>query len=86
MKRIISGSNIAANLDPSHLFWQQMDPLAVAERLGPLVAHGHAKDVAFNAEPLALNGLLDHRWSSTDANGSGDSFNLSYLTSKSDVD
>jgi sugar phosphate isomerase/epimerase len=64
------GSNLAANLDPSHLFWQQMDPLAVAERLGPLVAHGHAKDVVFNAEPLALNGLLDHRWSSTDANAS----------------
>ena len=58
--------NLAANLDPSHLFWQRMDPLAVAERL-PRIGHAHAKDVAFNAEPLALHGLLDHRWTATDA-------------------
>ncbi len=61
------GPNIAANLDPSHLFWQQMDPLAVVERLGPRIAHAHAKDVVFNAEPLGLYGLLDHRWAPTDA-------------------
>ena len=64
------GPNIAANLDPSHLFWQQMDPLAVAERLGDRVGHAHAKDVVFNAGPLGLNGLLDHRWTPTDSNAS----------------
>lgn len=58
--------NLAANLDPSHLFWQHMDPLAVAASL-PRLGHAHAKDVVFNATPLALNGLLDHRWSPTDA-------------------
>ena len=46
------GANIAANLDPSHLFWQQMDPLAIARHLGERVAHAHAKDVVFNAGPL----------------------------------
>jgi len=60
------GDNLAANLDPSHLFWQQMDPLAVADRLSR-IGHAHAKDVVFNAEPLALNGLLDHRWTATNA-------------------
>jgi len=56
--------NVVANLDPSHLFWQQMDPLVVAQRL-PRIGHAHAKDVVFNAAELALNGLLDHRWSPT---------------------
>ena len=31
------GPIIGANLDPSHLFWQQMDPLAVVRALGPAV-------------------------------------------------
>jgi len=57
--------NLAANLDPSHLFWQRMDPLVVAATLAR-VGHAHAKDVVFNERPLALNGLLDHRWSPTD--------------------
>lgn len=58
--------NLAANLDPSHLFWQQMDPLLVAATLSR-VGHAHAKDVIFNADELALNGLLDRRWAPTDA-------------------
>src|SRR5207237_6712848 len=57
---------LAVNLDPSHLFWQQMDPLAVAGALSR-IGHAHAKDVAFNGRALALHGLLDHRWTATDA-------------------
>ena len=57
--------NVAANLDPSHLFWQRMDPLAVAAGLSR-IGHAHAKDVVFNDDELALNGLLDRRWSPTD--------------------
>jgi sugar phosphate isomerase/epimerase len=57
--------NLAANIDPSHLFWQRMDPLAVAASLSR-VGHAHAKDVVYNERALALNGLLDHRWSPTD--------------------
>jgi sugar phosphate isomerase/epimerase len=53
---------VAANLDPSHLFWQGMDPLKVIERLGPSIGWAHAKDVRYDAEELALNGLLDNRW------------------------
>lgn len=60
------GPNLAVNLDPSHLFWQQMDPLAVLEAV-PRIGNAHAKDVAFNPGPLALNGLLDHRWTATDS-------------------
>lgn len=53
---------VAANLDPSHLFWQGMDPLKVIERLGPSIGWAHAKDVRYNAAELALHGLLDSRW------------------------
>jgi len=53
---------IGVNLDPSHLFWQQMDPLKVIERLGRLIGYAHAKDVRYNADELALHGLLDNRW------------------------
>ena len=57
----VLGDNLAANVDPSHFFWMQMDPLAVVARL-PRVAYAHLKDVVFDRHNLALNGLLDHRW------------------------
>jgi sugar phosphate isomerase/epimerase len=59
------GENLAATLDPSHLFWQRMDPLAVAATL-PRIGHAHAKDVVFHEDALALNGLLDRRWTATE--------------------
>ena len=43
-----------------------MDPLVVAETLSR-IGHAHAKDVVYNSDRLALNGLLDRRWSPTDA-------------------
>ena len=56
------GGNLAANIDPSHFFWQQMDTAAVVAALRDRIGHVHAKDVTINAEALALSGLLDHRW------------------------
>ena len=56
------GPSIAANVDPSHFFWMQMDPIAVVEHLGARAGHCHGKDVAFSPGNLALNGLLDRRW------------------------
>jgi sugar phosphate isomerase/epimerase len=53
---------IAANIDPSHFMWMQMDSNRVVQRLAGRIGHAHGKDVIFNAEKLALNGLLDHRW------------------------
>jgi sugar phosphate isomerase/epimerase len=53
---------VAVNLDPSHLFWQRMDPLRVIEALGARIGYAHAKDVRYDDAELALNGLLDSRW------------------------
>jgi sugar phosphate isomerase/epimerase len=56
------GANLAANLDPSHFFWQSMDALAIVKQLGPRIGYVHAKDVRFIEKNLALNGVLDRRW------------------------
>ena len=44
--RAAVGPIIGANVDPSHLFWQGMDPLAVIRALGPAVYHVHLKDTS----------------------------------------
>jgi len=52
-------THVGVELDASHLFWQQMDPVAVVRELGPLVVHAAAKDVRINPA-AALNGVLDN--------------------------
>ncbi|MDO4900586.1 sugar phosphate isomerase/epimerase [Actinomyces sp.] len=51
-------TNIKVNMDPSHLFWQQMDPIAATRRLGDLVGHVHAKDTKI-LPGAAYRGVLD---------------------------
>ncbi|HET6507849.1 MAG TPA: sugar phosphate isomerase/epimerase [Baekduia sp.] len=55
------GPVIGANIDPSHMFWQQMDPVRVVQALGPAVHHVHLKDTELYPDELALNGVLDSR-------------------------
>jgi sugar phosphate isomerase/epimerase len=55
------GPMIGVNLDPSHLFWQGMDPLAVIRALGPAVRHVHVKDTEIVADQVATAGVLDQR-------------------------
>ena len=55
------GPVIGANLDPSHLFWQQMDPIAVIRALGPAVFHVHLKDTELVPDQVAIAGVLDQR-------------------------
>ncbi|PQZ97609.1 sugar phosphate isomerase [Arthrobacter sp. MYb224] len=52
-------SNIGVELDASHLFWQQMDPVAVVRDLGSWVFHAAAKDVRINPH-AAIQGVLDN--------------------------
>jgi sugar phosphate isomerase/epimerase len=52
-------TNVGVELDASHLFWQQMDPVAVVKDLGPLVFHAAAKDIRVNPY-VAINGVLDN--------------------------
>ena len=53
------GDAVGANLDPSHLFWQGIDPIEAIRALGPAIHHVHAKDTALDAHNVAVNGVLD---------------------------
>ena len=55
------GNQIGANFDPSHLFWQNMDPVVGIKELAKANAlyHFHAKDTGFDQQNMAANGVLD---------------------------
>lgn len=55
------GEQIGANFDPSHYFWQGMDPVACIKALGKENAlyHFHAKDTRIDEQNGAINGVLD---------------------------
>ena len=53
------GPIIAVNLDPSHFFFQGMDPLAVIRELGSAIGYVHAKDARVDPYNLAVRGALD---------------------------
>ncbi|MEK8129198.1 sugar phosphate isomerase/epimerase [Paenibacillus filicis] len=57
--RAEAGSNIGVNFDPSHLFWQGMDPVECIKQLGSAIYHVHAKDTSIDKRNTALNGVLD---------------------------
>lgn len=53
------GPIIGANLDPSHLFWQGIDPCAAIRELEGAIYHFHAKDTKIDPYNCARNGVLD---------------------------
>lgn len=53
------GPALGANLDPSHLIWQGMEPVAVIRALGDAIFHFHAKDTRVDSYNTAVNGVLD---------------------------
>lgn len=61
MLREAVGPEIGANLDPSHLIWQQMDPVEVIRVLGKegAIFHFHAKDTQIFPYNCRVNGVLD---------------------------
>ena len=57
--RVAVGDVIGANLDPSHLIWQGMDPVAAIRELAGMIYHVHAKDTKIDTYNTAKNGVLD---------------------------
>lgn len=53
------GDIIGANFDPSHLFWQGIDPVAAIRALKGAIYHFHAKDTYIDPYRVAVNGVLD---------------------------
>ncbi|MBE6183372.1 sugar phosphate isomerase/epimerase family protein [Heyndrickxia ginsengihumi] len=52
---------IGANLDPSHLWWQGIDPVGAIKILGKekAIHHFHAKDTYIDQDNVNMYGLLD---------------------------
>ncbi len=57
--RAIAGPAIGCNYDPSHMFWQAIDPIAAIRILGDAIFHVHAKDTQLYPSNLPRTGVLD---------------------------
>ncbi len=65
-----AGEQIGANFDPSHLFWQGIDPIASIRKLGSAIFHIHAKDTKICPYNAPINGVLDTKHYSDEINRS----------------
>ena len=48
--RSVTGKVIGCNYDPSHMFWQGIDPIAAIRILGDSIFHVHAKDTLMSPD------------------------------------
>jgi sugar phosphate isomerase/epimerase len=66
------GDALGANFDPSHLFWQGIDPVYAIRKLGDAIYHFHAKDCKIDPINTTVNGVLDTK-------SYGDEINRSWI-------
>jgi sugar phosphate isomerase/epimerase len=59
LRDAVGSKNIGANFDPSHLFWQGVDPSHAIRALGDSIFHFHAKDTVIDPINATVNGVLD---------------------------
>jgi sugar phosphate isomerase/epimerase len=59
--REATGPAIGCNFDPSHLFWNGVDPVAAIRKLGDAIYHVHGKDVYVDSLNVAVNGCNDNK-------------------------
>ena len=59
IREAVGGTIIGANFDPSHLFWQGIDPVAAIRKLGDAIHFFHAKDTKIDEINTATDGVLD---------------------------
>ena len=57
--RTAVGDAVGANLDPSHLYWQGINPLVAIRELKGAIHHFHAKDNQLHSQNIQRNGVLD---------------------------
>jgi sugar phosphate isomerase/epimerase len=62
--RSVTSGNVRVNLDPSHFWWQGIDPVTSVHELGDAVAFVHGKDTVLHPDRIAQHGVLDFRWPS----------------------
>jgi sugar phosphate isomerase/epimerase len=52
------GSNIGLNFDPSHFWWQGIDPLTLIEAHGSRIGYAHGKDTLLYPDRIRKDGVL----------------------------
>jgi sugar phosphate isomerase/epimerase len=57
--RAIAGNVVGCNYDPSHMFWQGIDPFKAIRVLSDSIFHVHAKDAQIYDYNLPKSGVLD---------------------------
>jgi sugar phosphate isomerase/epimerase len=57
--RDVAGPSIGCNYDPSHMFWQGIDPIGAIRILDESIFHVHAKDTQLYPANLVRTGVLD---------------------------
>ncbi len=57
--RAAAGPNVGVNLDPSHFWWQGMDPISVIDELGPAIGFAHGKDTLVHPDRVRRNGVIE---------------------------
>jgi sugar phosphate isomerase/epimerase len=59
--REAAGPALGCNFDPSHLFWNGVDPIAAIRALGDAIVHVHGKDSYVDNLNVMVNGCNDHK-------------------------
>lgn len=59
LRNAVGGDIIGANFDPSHLFWQGINPVEAIKYLKGAIHYFHAKDTHLDQHNLSVNGVLD---------------------------
>ena len=58
----VARSNLAVNFDPSHFWWQGIDPLCMIEDVGDRIAFAHGKDTLLHPDRIRRDGVIDFRF------------------------
>ncbi|WP_019180163.1 sugar phosphate isomerase/epimerase family protein [Microbacterium yannicii] len=78
----VGSDYLGVNLDPSHLFWQGIDPSRFARRFAGRIWHVAAKDTVLVEDAIAEWGLLDDRYTYIPADEKPQPLGGRYLTTR----
>ncbi|MBA7624054.1 Inosose dehydratase [subsurface metagenome] len=59
LREEVGAEEISCNFDPSHLFWQGMNPIVCIKKLGNTIVHVHAKDSKVDRSVVDFRGVND---------------------------
>jgi sugar phosphate isomerase/epimerase len=60
--RTVTEDYVRVNLDPSHFWWQGIDPIQAIADLDGQIGFAHGKDTLLQPKQIARHGVLDFRW------------------------